>query len=84
MLYRELATPFGRAADLARAGLPGPPWEQRGRYAQTFGMFQLSWPRHALLRTVSRELCRRVVRRWLSKDSKPIRGSPSASGPQQR
>src|SRR5262249_35605521 len=75
LLYREMATPFGKAADLGRAGMPSPPWEQRGQYASTFGLFQLTWPRHALLRVVSRELCRRVVRRWTSKDSKPIRGA---------
>jgi hypothetical protein len=73
MLYRDLATPLGRAADLARAGLPSPPWEERGQYYQTFGLFQLAWPRHSLLQGAARGLVQRVVARWMSKDSKPLR-----------
>ncbi len=72
-LFQDLCTPLGRAADLARAGLPAPPWESRGLFYNTFGLFPLSWPRHALLEAVSRRLCRQLVQRWLSKDSKPIR-----------
>jgi serine/threonine protein kinase len=72
-LFHDLVTPLGRAADLARAGLPGPPWESRGLFYNTFGLFPLAWPRHALLESVSRRLCRQLVQRWLSKDSKPIR-----------
>ncbi|MBY0228783.1 MAG: protein kinase, partial [Gemmataceae bacterium] len=72
-LLRDLATPLGKAADLARAGLPSPAWESRGRSFSTFGMFQLSWPRRALLSAAGRRLCSRTVQRWLSKDSKPVR-----------
>jgi hypothetical protein len=72
-LFQDLCTPLGRAADLARAGLPAPPWESRGLFYNTFGLFPLSWPRHALLGAVSRRLCRQLVQRWLSKDSKPVR-----------
>jgi bacterioferritin (cytochrome b1) len=36
-------------------------------------MFQLSWPRQALLTASGRRLCVKTVHRWLSKDSKPIR-----------
>ena len=63
---------MGKVADLGRSGLPCPPWEQRGWYFQTFGLFQLTWPRHAMVREVSRRLCHQIVQRWLSKDSKPI------------
>jgi hypothetical protein len=73
-LYRDMATPFGKVADLGRVGLSGPPWEQRGRYFQSFGLFHLAWPRHALVNEVSRRMCRQIVQRWLSKDSKPVRG----------
>src|SRR5262249_7262286 len=73
LLYREMATPLGRAADLARAGLPAPPWEERGQFYQTFGVFQVSWPRHSLLQGAARGLVQRVVARWMSKDSKPLR-----------
>lgn len=72
-VLQEVATPVGRAADLARAGLPAPPWASRGRYFSTFGLFQLAWPRQALLSAAARRLCLKTVQRWHSKDSKPIR-----------
>jgi serine/threonine protein kinase len=72
-LYRDLTTPLGKVADLQRAGLPSPPWEMRGQYYQTFGMYQLTWPRISLLQVVARRLCQRLVQRWMSKDSKPLR-----------
>jgi serine/threonine protein kinase len=71
--YRDLFAPLGKAADLARADLASPPWESRGLYYSTFNLFELSWPRHALLNVVSRRLCSRLVQRWMSKDSKLIR-----------
>ncbi|MGL4551141.1 MAG: tubulin-like doman-containing protein, partial [Gemmataceae bacterium] len=73
MVKREVTTPFGKNADLGRAGLPSPPWEARGQYFSTFGLFQLTWPRHATLSAVARRLCIQTVKRWASKDSKPIR-----------
>jgi hypothetical protein len=77
-LERDLCTPLGRACDLARAGLPAPPWESRGLSCQTFGLYRLSWPRRALVRSAARRLCRRLVQRWMSKDSKPVRESVQA------
>jgi serine/threonine protein kinase len=77
-LSRDLCTPLGRIADLGRAGLPAPPWDSRGLFYQTLGLYQLSWPRHALYRTVARGLCQRLVQRWMSKDSKPMRESVHA------
>ena len=72
-LYRDLCSPLGRAADLARAGLSAPPWQSRGLFYQTFGLYHLAWPRHALLGEAGRRLCQRLVQRWMSKDSKPLR-----------
>jgi eukaryotic-like serine/threonine-protein kinase len=72
-LYRDLCSPLGKAADLGRAELPAPPWQSRGLFYQTFGLYQLSWPRHALMRETGRRLCQRLVLRWMSKDSKPLR-----------
>lgn len=72
-LYRDLATPLGKASDLARAGLPSVPWQSRGQFYQTFNLCQLTWPRHALLQMIGRRLCQRIVTRWMSKDSKPLR-----------
>jgi hypothetical protein len=71
-LCAELASPLGKVSDLGRAELPAPPWEERGLYYQTFGLFPLSWPRHEVVRVVSRRLCQRLVQRWISKDSKPV------------
>jgi serine/threonine protein kinase len=72
-LYRELATPLGKAADLARAGLPSPPWDARGQFFHTFNMFQISWPRQALVQALGRQLCQKLVQRWASKDARPVR-----------
>jgi serine/threonine protein kinase len=72
-LMRDLCSALGTVADLSRGGLPGIPWEARGLYYQTFGTFQVSWPRHEVLRTLARRLCHRLVQRWMSRDSKPIR-----------
>ena len=74
-LARDLCSPMGPAADLARAGLSGVPWATRGLFYQTFGMYEVSWPRHAVRRALARRACRRLVERWMSKDSKPIRDS---------
>jgi serine/threonine protein kinase len=72
-LARDLCSPFGSVADLSRGGLAGATWESRGLFYQTFGLYQLSWPRHELLRSIAGRLCLRLVQRWMSKDSKPIR-----------
>jgi serine/threonine protein kinase len=72
-LARDLCSSLGSAADLGRGGITGTPWESRGLYYQTFGLCQLTWPRRELVRTLARRLCQNLVRRWMSKDSKPIR-----------
>jgi hypothetical protein len=77
-LSRDMCSPLGRAADLARAGLSCPSWELRGLYGQTFGLFRLSWPRRALFATVGRRLCQQLIARWMSKDSKPVRAAVQA------
>jgi serine/threonine protein kinase len=77
-LSRDLCSSLGRVADLGRAGLTGTPWESRGLYYQTFGLYPLSWPRQAVVRTLARHLCRGLIQRWMSKDSKPIRESVRA------
>jgi serine/threonine protein kinase len=72
-LARDLCSPLGPVADLGRGGLTGAPWDLRGLYYQTFGLYQLAWPRHTLRHTLACRLCQRLVQRWMSKDSKPIR-----------
>ena len=79
-LYRDLCSPLGKAADLGRAGLSAPPWQSRGLFYQTFGLYHLAWPRHALLQEAGRRLCQRLVQRWMSKDSKPLRDAVQTLG----
>jgi len=68
-LVAELATPLGLAAAQGRAGIQG------GPVYQTFGMYRLLWPRRQLLQFAARDLCKRLVQRWMSKDAKPLRDS---------
>jgi serine/threonine protein kinase len=69
----DLCSPLGLVADLGRAELNCIPWEARGLFYQTFAFFQVAWPRRELLAMLARRLCHRLVQRWISKDSKPIR-----------
>src|SRR5262249_55788680 len=74
-------TPLGREVEQQRAQLPPPP-PPSGRspraYGQSVGLCRLSWPRAVLVNRVARELCRQVVRRWISKDSEPVREAVQA------
>ena len=72
-LARDLCSPLGPVADLGRGGLTGTPWELRGLYYQTFGLYRCPGRGTTVLRTLARRLCHRLVQRWMSKDSKPIR-----------
>lgn len=68
-LFQELCQPLGREADLARAEVAGPPWDQRGRFFHTFGMYTFRSPARAVAREAARRVCRMLVERWMSKDS---------------
>jgi hypothetical protein len=48
------------------------PFEDHGPALQTFGLYRLTWPRQTLLERCSRRLCRRLVDRWMAKDSRPV------------
>ncbi|HEV3258950.1 MAG TPA: tubulin-like doman-containing protein [Gemmataceae bacterium] len=71
-LYRDLLTPLGRLSDGERArhtdAAPGP-------RVSSFGMYRFSWPRRTLLQRVARRLCQQLVRRWMSKDGKPLQAA---------
>jgi hypothetical protein len=72
-LYRNMVTPLGRVADETRdriSIMPRQPW---GLVYQTFGTFRVSLPRQALLHQTARQLCLRLVDRWLTKDAAPIK-----------
>jgi hypothetical protein len=73
-LSRDLCSPVGKATDLARAGVTNIPWASRGEYFQTFGLFQLAFPRRQVVQQVARVLSFRLVQRWFSKDSAPLEG----------
>ena len=74
-LYRDIATPIGKATDAAR--------EQWRRMAvqpsqtllpsyQTLGLYRIVWPRKTLLDQAARRLCQRVVGRWMAKDASDL------------
>jgi serine/threonine protein kinase len=72
LLYRDLATALGPALDEARR-----PYQQAYHMVgqalfQTFGMYRLLWPRRRLLNQSGRNLCKRLVERWMTKDVKAI------------
>jgi serine/threonine protein kinase len=68
-LLAELATPLGLAAQNARGTAPSVPTYQ------TVGMYRLLWPRRQMVQQAARDLCKRLVQRWMSKDAKPLRES---------
>jgi len=74
LLGRELATPLGKALDVARkqwckqASVSSPP----ACWLQSFGMRRILWPRQVMLERSARKLCQRLVERWMSKNAKPI------------
>ena len=71
-LYRDLATIMGPALEEVRR-----PHQQayhmvgKAHY-QTFGMYRLLWPRRRLLHQSARNLCRRLVEGWMTKDARAI------------
>jgi hypothetical protein len=72
-LFHELCSPLGKVAEQARRSHAGSAGVARGQAYQTFGLFQITWPRRKLLETVGRRLCSQLVERWMSKDNKPVR-----------
>jgi serine/threonine protein kinase len=72
-LNRDLFTPLGRLADTRRAALAAPASAPADLSFQTFAMVRFAWPRQGLIVRVSNQLCQRLVQRWLSKDSAPLR-----------
>lgn len=77
-LYRELATPLGKALDNQRQGnldLARPVGHTR---FQNFGMYRITWPRRRLLTQAGRGLCKRLVERWMEK--KPLSSIENLAG----
>jgi serine/threonine protein kinase len=72
-LFRDLCSPLGRAADLARAGLSDPAGTSRGQFWGTFGLYKFASPQQQVVRKGAERVCRRLVQRWMSKDPAPVR-----------
>jgi hypothetical protein len=77
-LSRDLCSPLGPAAALARADLPGPPWPERGLFCQTFGLYQFISPGRPMTKLAARGLCARLLERWMSKDAATLREAVEA------
>src|SRR5262249_31170724 len=59
LLCRELYSPLGRAADQRRSEL-APPRQARDPSCQAIGTYRFAFPRHDLIRQISRCLCQRL------------------------
>ena len=69
---------LGKLSSAARAGLPAPPPARCGQYFETFGTYRLTVPRRQVVRRLAALCVQKLVRRWVSKDTKaledPVRG----------
>jgi serine/threonine protein kinase len=72
-LRRDLTSIIGRTADLCRAGVATPSGRDQEFTVNTVGITRYHWPWRRLRGEISRELCQRLVNRWMSKDPSPIR-----------
>jgi len=68
-LYRELASPLGKATDALRLGNLDPS-QPIGRCSfQAFGIYRIYWPRRRLLAQAAAGFCKRLTSRWMDKKS---------------
>jgi len=70
---RELISHFGRTADQARKNMMKSEGISDEPSASTFGMVVLAWPRQAVMRCTSRQLCCLMIRRWTDRNSESVR-----------
>ncbi len=83
-LYRDIATPLGKAIDASR---------QQARVAaaagsgasiyRTLGLYRIVWPRKTLCDRAARRLSRKLVERWMAKDASAVAASITAWTEQQ-
>lgn len=73
-LYRDVATPLGKAIDGARQQwrLNAASLDTSVPTYQTFGMYRILWPRRHVLQQAAQRLCGRLVARWMTKDASPL------------
>ncbi|MCX7699681.1 MAG: protein kinase, partial [Gemmataceae bacterium] len=77
-VWRDLLTPFGRAADASRdevMSLPGVRPTPQTVAGHTFGLYTVTWPRRQLADRVGRWLCVRVLEGWAATEDKHLRSS---------
>jgi len=72
LLFRELLTPLGRAADESRPELEGQ------AYFSTVGTFRLAWPRRRLIRSAGRQLAAQLIQQWTGKEFVGVRDAVTA------
>jgi eukaryotic-like serine/threonine-protein kinase len=84
MIFSDLMTALGQAADECRnaggtADSPAvrTPRDSAGSHPpiryQVAGLHRIVWPRRRLLDRAADAACRRLVQRWMAKDSKPLK-----------
>jgi eukaryotic-like serine/threonine-protein kinase len=74
-LWRDMITPFGRAADISRdelRAMPGVTPDPMVVAGQTFGIQTLSWPKRQLADGIARRLCRQILESWASMETKHL------------
>jgi serine/threonine protein kinase len=76
---RDVTSTLGRTADEYRVFVSTKGAPVAGPACQTFGLYRISCPRVALLRSIGRTLCRQVVERWMTKDAKALRETIKAN-----
>jgi hypothetical protein len=78
-LIRDMTSSLGRVADEYRGFVSSNAATTSGPSCQTVGLYKISCPRTALLRVIGRDLCRQIVKRWMTKDAKALREKVKAS-----
>jgi hypothetical protein len=72
LLYRDLATVLGPALDEARRPHQEAYHMVGQALYQAFGMYRVLWPRRRLLTQSARNLCKRLIEGWMTKDARAV------------
>lgn len=68
-LYRDLLAPLGRMADSCRPQIEPGGEGPAPTKLQAVGLFRFTWPRRVLVHHTARQVCGKLVQRWLVKDA---------------
>lgn len=72
LIYRDLATELGPALDEAHRSQQQAYYKVGQAAYQSVGMYRISWPRRSLVARSARNLCKRLVEGWITKDAAAI------------